>query len=144
MTHVEDLKKQVENLAATGGDKLEKTASELIDDGVKALEKGLERGAEELEAEIHDALHPRRRIPWLKIATGVAVVAGIVYLARHRAQRETLQKGIVKGIQGGAVLALMLPGTVRKARKSAEHLIDQSEDFLEKVGDRIPVRVVMK
>ena len=112
MTHIEDLKKIAGDLAAEGGRKVEKTATEILKEGVASLETKIEAAADELEEEIHEALNPRRKIPWLGIATGIAVAAGVIYLARHRSQRQSLQRGVVRG--------------------------------LEFVGDKIPVRVVMK
>ena len=144
MTHKEDLKNKVRDIVEEEGEYLINGATGFIRDGVSELEEGLENAAEQVEEAIHDALTPRRRIPWLGIAAGIGLVAGVIYLSRHRAQRQMLQKTVTKGIQGGAVLALALPGGLRKARESADHVVSESARFLERLGEKIPVKIVMK
>ena len=144
MTHAEDLKNKAHELADEGREFLADKATTWIEDGVAAVEGGLEDVADQFKQEVEDTLKPARRIPWLGIATGIAVVAGVIYLARNRSQRQMLQKGVTKGIQGGAVLALMVPGGLRKARESADQVVSESARFLERLGEKIPVRVVMK
>ena len=144
MTHKEDLKNAARDLVEEEGEYLINGATEFIRDGVNELEKGLESAAEHVEDALHDALKPPRRIPWLGIAAGIGLVAGVIYLSRHRAQRVMLQKAATKGIQGGAVLALALPRGLRKARESADHVVKESARFLERLGEKIPVKIVMK
>ena len=140
MANAKLLNTKAEELAREARDYLRDGATEFIEDGVAALEEGLEGAAAEVEEAIEEALKPKRRIPWLGIAAGIGLVAGAIYLSRHRAQRVMLQKAAKKGIEGGAVLALMLPGGLRKARESADHVIRESA----RLWDKIPVRVVMK
>jgi hypothetical protein len=144
MANAKLLNKKAEELAHEAREYLAGEASDWIDDGVAAVESGLEDVADHFKENVEETLTPRRRIPWMSILAGAALVAGVVYLARHRAQRQLLRKGVVKGVQGGAVLALMVPGGLRKARESADQVVKESARFLERLGDKIPVRVVMK
>lgn len=143
MANANLLNKKSRELAREARDYVAEEASEWIDDGVASVEAGLENATNQVNEGVQEALKPRR-IPWMGIAAGVALVAGAVYLARHRAQRQLLGTGVKKGLQGGAVLALMLPGGLRKARASADRILHESARLWDKVGDRIPVRVVMK
>jgi ElaB/YqjD/DUF883 family membrane-anchored ribosome-binding protein len=138
------LNKRAEELAREARDYLTEEASDFIDNGVASVEAGLEDVADQFKEEVREAINPPRRIPWLGIAAGIGLVAGVIYLSRHRAQRMILQKTVTKGLQGGAVLALALPGGLRKARESADHVVKESARFLERLGEKIPVRVVMK
>ena len=140
MANAKLLNTKADELAREARDYLVNGASEFIEDGVAALEEGLEGVAAEVEEAIEETLKPKRRVPWLGIAAGIGLVAGVIYLSRHRAQRVMLQKAAKKGIEGGAVLALMLPGGLRKARESADVVIRESA----RLWDKIPVKVVMK
>ncbi|MCD6024398.1 MAG: hypothetical protein K0Q91_1314 [Fibrobacteria bacterium] len=143
MANANLLNKKAQELAHEARDYVAEEASEWIDNGVASVEAGLENAADQVKEGVQETLKPRR-IPWLGIAAGVALVAGAVYLARHRAQRVVLQKAVKKGVQGGAVLALMLPGGLRKARESADRVLHESARLWEKVEGKIPVRVVVK
>jgi hypothetical protein len=131
MTNARILKKKVHEMA-NGTEYPDNGAGDFIEDGSEAVDEDIEQMEEEAGR--------FRWMPWVGIAAGIAVVAGAIYLSRHRAQRMLVKKGLQKGLQGGAVLALQLPGGLRKARDSADSLIRESA----RLWDRIPVRVVMK
>jgi hypothetical protein len=139
MANANLLNKKAQELAHEAREYVADEASEWIDDGVAAVENRLEDAAGQFKEGVQETLKPRR-IPWLGIAAGLGLVAGAIYLSRHRAQRMVLQKAVKKGVEGGAVLALMLPGGLQKARESADRVIRESA----RLWDKIPVRVVMK
>jgi ElaB/YqjD/DUF883 family membrane-anchored ribosome-binding protein len=136
MTNARILKKHAHELAGEAGEYLADEAKEFIEDGAMRLEDEIDEAAEQFEEKVNG----RNWKPLIGLAAGIALVAGAIYLSRHRAQRMLVQKGLKRGLQEGTKLAIMLPGGLRKARESADVVLRESA----RLWDKLPVRVVMK
>jgi hypothetical protein len=104
MTNARILKKKVHEMA-NGTEYPDNGAGDFIEDGSEAVDEDIEQMEEEAGR--------FRWMPWVGIAAGIAVVAGAIYLSRHRAQRMLVKKGLQKGLQGGAVLRRFPDSRVR-------------------------------
>jgi ElaB/YqjD/DUF883 family membrane-anchored ribosome-binding protein len=114
MTKANKLKEDIETLS----EDVREYTSELRDQAEDALETA-EAGIQAAEAEIRDEV---RGFPWkraLTVAVGLAVVAGVVMIARRRGRAVSL---LEKGLRDGTKLAVLIPGGLHRAQSSAAHL----------------------
>jgi hypothetical protein len=130
---VGDLKERVNGLAWSAREGMEHAEGDLRD-GAHTLKERAMGGLDAAQAEIREVAS---KIGWKTVAgiAGFVVVAGMLLLARRRANRGNL---LQRGLREGSRYAMLVPAGWHKAQRSAVQYGHEAARESERLWNKIP------